>query len=129
VAICPLPPLSIPSNIVGLHGMQVSQITFVYHHSQITKIFDFSCCSRRQTPIHVAWAKKIHSYEGQHTGPTPVCQLDNTVMRIILHLGDRKDETNNPALNYTTLTQILTLGEAGRNDTIPMKFLDSDFYL
>jgi hypothetical protein len=48
-------------------------------------------------------------------------QLDNAVMRIIVHLGDRKDETDNRGLTYTTATP--TLGEAGRKNTIPIYFI------
>jgi hypothetical protein len=47
---------------------------------------------------------------------------------MILHLGDSKDEGNNPGLTYTTLPWTMTLGEAGRNDTLPMEYLDSAFY-
>jgi hypothetical protein len=49
-------------------------------------------------------------------------------MQIIVHMGDRKDETNNPGPTYTALTRTPNLGKAGRNDTIPMKCVDSSFY-
>jgi hypothetical protein len=76
----------------------------------------------------LAWAKTIHSFEGQNAGPTSTGQLNNAVMRISVHLGDRNDGANNPGLAYTALTRTTTLGSAGRNETIPMKCLDSYFY-
>jgi hypothetical protein len=60
---------------------------------------DFGCCSRQKNPVHVACAKTIHSYEGKNAGPTPMSQLDNAVIQIIVHLGDRKDETNKPGID------------------------------
>jgi hypothetical protein len=50
------------------------------------------------------------------------------VIIIIVHLGDRKDDTHNLEPTYTALTRTTNLGEAGRNNTIPMKCLDSAFY-
>jgi hypothetical protein len=76
----------------------------------------------------LAWATTIHSFEGQNAGPTPMGQLDNAVMRIIVHLCGKKEEKNSPGLAYTTLTRTTTLGSVGRNDTIPMEYLDSSFY-
>jgi hypothetical protein len=68
----------------------------------LTKRCNFGCCSRWRVPIHLAWTKKNHSFEGQHAGPEPMGQLDNAVIRIMVHLGDRRDETNNPGLTSHT---------------------------
>jgi hypothetical protein len=61
------------------------------------------CCTRKQIPLQIAWAKTIHSLQGHNAGPTAKHQTPNAIQRITIYLGERKDETLNPGLTYVVV--------------------------
>jgi hypothetical protein len=65
------------------------------------------CCTRKQIPLQIAWAKTIHSLQGHNAG-TP-----NAIQRIVIHLGERTDETLNPGLTYEAVSRATTIGDLG----------------
>ena len=86
------------------------------------------CCTRKQIPLQIAWAKTIHSIQGHNAGPTAANQSPNAIQRIIVHLGERKYEALNPGLTYVAISRATTIGCLGHMTTIPKKCLNSAIY-
>ena len=42
------------------------------------------CCTRKQIPLQIAWAKTIHSLQGHNAGPTAEHQTPNAIQRIVI---------------------------------------------
>jgi hypothetical protein len=49
------------------------------------------CCTRKQIPLQIAWAKTIHSLHGHNAGPNAKHQTPNDIQRIVIHLGENTD--------------------------------------
>jgi hypothetical protein len=86
------------------------------------------CCTRKQIPLQIAWAKTIHSLQGHNAGPTAENQTPNAIQRIVIHLGERKDETLNPGLTYVAVSRATTIGDLGHMMSIPRKCMNSGLY-
>jgi hypothetical protein len=86
------------------------------------------CCTRKQIPLQIAWAKKIHSLQGDNVGPTEKHQIPNAIQRILIHLGEQTDETLNPGLTYVAVSRATALGDLGHMMSIPRKCTNSALY-
>jgi hypothetical protein len=89
---------------------------------------DPMCCSRQQIPLQLAWAKTVHSLQGHNAGPTGKNQTVNSIQRLVIHLGDRINETLNPGLSYVAISRGTTLGDCGSHHQIPEMCLNSAIY-
>jgi hypothetical protein len=76
----------------------------------------------------MAWAKTIHSLQGHNAGPTAEHQTHNAIQRIVIHLGERTDETINPGLTYVAVSRATTIGDLGHMMSIPRKCMNSALY-
>jgi hypothetical protein len=86
------------------------------------------CCTRKQIPLHIAWAKTIHSLQGHNSGPTAKHKTPNDIQSIVIHLGERTDETLNPGLLHVAVSRATTIGELGHMMSIPRKCMNSALY-
>jgi hypothetical protein len=68
------------------------------------------CCRQHYIPLKLCFAKTLHSYQGQNAGPTAPGQPQNPIQRLVIDLGDRKFEGNNPGLSYTAFSRVTQLG-------------------
>jgi hypothetical protein len=94
----------------------------------IQRLCEPMCCTRKQIPLHIAWAKTIHSLQGHNAGPTAKHQTPNDIQRIIINLGERTDETVNPGLMYVVVSRVTTIGNLGHVASIPRKYTNSALY-
>jgi hypothetical protein len=85
-------------------------------------------CTRKQIPLQISWAKKIHSLQGHNAGPTAKHQAPNAIQRIVIHLGKQTDETINPVLRYVAVSRATTIGDLGHMTSIPRKCMNSSLY-
>ena len=76
----------------------------------------------------IAWAKTIHTFQGQTVGFPKENGPRYTAKRIIVDLGKWSMEALCPGLSYVALSRATTIGKVGRTDNIPTKTLDSAFY-
>jgi hypothetical protein len=79
------------------------------------------CCTIKQIPLHIAWAKTMHSLNGHNAGPTAKYQTPNDIQRIVIHLGEQTDETLNLGLICVTVSRTTTSGDLGHMMSIPLK--------
>jgi hypothetical protein len=86
------------------------------------------CCTRKQISLQIAWAKTIHSLQGHNAGPTAKHQTPNAIQRIVIHLGERIDETLNPGLTYVVVSRAKIIGDLGHMMSIPWKCMNSALY-
>jgi hypothetical protein len=86
------------------------------------------CCTRKQRPLQIAWAKTINSLQGHNAGPTAKHQTPNAIQRIVIHLGERTDETINPGFMYVAVSRATTIGDLGHITSIPQKCMNSVLY-
>jgi hypothetical protein len=86
------------------------------------------CCTRKQIPLQIAWAKTIHSLQGHNAGPTAKRQTPNDIQRIVIHLGERTNETLNPGLTYVSVSRATSIGDLGHMLSIPRKCMSSALY-
>jgi hypothetical protein len=54
-------------------------------------------------PLHIAWAKTIHSIGRHNAGPNPANQTPNAIQIIIIHLGEITYEALNHGLTYMAI--------------------------
>jgi hypothetical protein len=87
-----------------------------------------SCCTQKQIPLHISWAKTIYSVQGHNAGPTPTNQKPNAIPRISIHLGERKHEALNPVITYMAISRATTIGCLGHMATIPKTCMNSALY-
>jgi hypothetical protein len=87
------------------------------------------CCARKQTPLHIAWEKTVHSLQGHNAGPTAKHQTPNAIQRIVIHLGERKNETLDPGMLYVVVSRATPIGDLGHMRLIPRKCMNSALYL
>jgi hypothetical protein len=78
------------------------------------------CCTRKQIPLQIAWAKTIHSLQGHNAGPTAKHQRPNDIQSIAIYIGERTDETINPGLTYVSVARETTIGDLGHMTSICM---------
>jgi hypothetical protein len=86
------------------------------------------CCTRKQIPLHIAWAKTIHSLQGHNAGPTAKHKTPNAIQRIVINLREWTDETLNPGLIYVAVSRATSIGDLGHMMPIPRKFMSSALY-
>jgi hypothetical protein len=86
------------------------------------------CCTRKQIPLHIAWAKTIHSIQGHNAGPTAKHLTPNVIQIIVIHLGERTYETLNPGLSYVAVSRATAIGDLGHMTSIPRKCMNSALY-
>lgn len=91
---------------------------FIKHDPKIVPIVPITrtcnqghCCQQTFIPLRLAFAKTIHSYQGQSAGPTGPGQPENYVKRLVINIGTRQFEGNNPGLSYTALGRATQLGD------------------
>jgi hypothetical protein len=82
----------------------------------------------KQIPLHIAWAKTVHSDQAHNTGPTPANQTPNAIQIISIHLGDIKYEALNHGLTYMVVSTATTIGCLGHMEKIPRKYMNSAIY-
>ena len=70
----------------------------------------FGCCMRRLIPLKLAYAKSIHTFQGQSAGPTEPGRPPNTVQQIICDAGSKNFECLCPGLMYSLVSRATTLG-------------------
>jgi hypothetical protein len=87
-----------------------------------------SCRTRKQIPLHIAWAKTIHSVQGHTAGPAAANQTPNAIQIIIIHLGERTYEALNPGLTYVTISRATTIGCLVHMITIPRNCMTSAIF-
>jgi hypothetical protein len=86
------------------------------------------CCTRKQIPLQIAWAKTIHSLQGHNAGPTAKHQTPNAIQRIVIRLGERTDETLNPGLTFVAVSRATPISDLGHMMSIPRKCMNSALY-
>lgn len=94
----------------------------------ISRMCEHRCCERTQVPLTIAWAKTIHTFQGQTVGFPKENGQQYTSKRIIVDLGTRSMEALCPGLTYVALSRATTIGGVGEKQNIPTKSLDSAFY-
>jgi hypothetical protein len=94
----------------------------------IQKRCEPSCCTRKQIPLQVAWAKTIHSVQGNNAGPTAANQTPNAIQRISVHIGDRKYEAFSPGLTCVAISRATTIRRLGHMATLPITCMISAIY-
>ena len=73
----------------------------------------YNCCKRKQVPLAISWARTIHKQQGQTAGFTTPTKGPYAVKILIVDLGERQMEGNNPGLTYVVLSRPTTIGDAG----------------
>jgi hypothetical protein len=86
------------------------------------------CFTRKKIQLQIAWAKTIHSLQGYNAGTTAKNQTPNAIQRIVIHLGERTDETLNPGLTYVVVSRATTIGDLGHMMSIPRKCMNIALY-
>lgn len=71
------------------------------------------CCKQHYIPLLLCFAKTIHAYQGQNAGPTAPGQPQNPIQRLVIDIGPRRFEGNNPGLSYTAFSRVTKLGHEG----------------
>jgi hypothetical protein len=113
---------------------------FITDHANVIPIVPIQkscfryCCVRTYMPIQLCYAKTIHTFQGQSAGPVAANQQPNPVQRIVVHIGNRQFEGQNPGLTYTALSRSTSMGNStdlttsslffDGNDAIPERFVD-----
>jgi hypothetical protein len=77
----------------------------------LTKICPSRCCKQTFIPLKLCFAKTIHTFQGSNAGPVAHGQQQNPIQRLVIDLGTRQFEGNNPGLTYTALSRATTLGD------------------
>jgi hypothetical protein len=85
-------------------------------------------CTRKNIPLQIAWAKTIHSLQGHNAGPTAKHKTPNAIQRIVIHLGERTDETLNPGLTYVVVSKATTIGYLVHMPSTTQKCMNSALY-
>ena len=67
------------------------------------------CCTATFCPLQLAFARTLHTFQGQSAGIT-VRPPHNPVRIIIVDPGDRAFEGNNPGLLYMSISRATTIG-------------------
>jgi hypothetical protein len=93
----------------------------------IQRRYEPMCCTRKQIPLQIAWAKTIHSLQGHDAGPTAKHQTPNDIQRIVIHLGEQT-ETLDPGLTYVAVSRATTIGDLGHMTSIPRKCMNIALY-
>jgi hypothetical protein len=70
----------------------------------------------------------MHSLQKHNAGPTAKHQTPNAIQMIVIHLGERTDETLNPGLTYVAVSRAKTIGDLGRMMSILRKCMNSALY-
>jgi hypothetical protein len=77
----------------------------------VSRICATRCCKQTFIPLKVCFAKTIHTFQGSSAGPVSKGQPQNAVKRIVLDVGTRQFEGNNPGLSYTAFGRATQLGD------------------
>ena len=75
----------------------------------VEKRCHYQCCSRKQIPLEICWAKSLHNFQGSEAG-----KKKKGPDAIVLSPGDRRFEGNNPGALYSGASRADSLGSAGR---------------
>lgn len=76
----------------------------------ISRLCPNRCCEQTFIPLKVCFAKTIHTFQGSSAGPVAPGQQQNSIQKLVIDLGDRKFEGNNPGLSYTAFGRATQLG-------------------
>ena len=68
------------------------------------------CCRRKYVPLVLAFAKTVHTFQGQNVGPVQPGQSPNAFEKIIADPGAKSFEGTNPGLFYSTTSRATTIG-------------------
>ena len=68
------------------------------------------CCRRKYVPLVLAFAKTVHTFQGQNVGPVQPGQSPNAFEKIIADPGAKSFEGTNPGLFYSTTSRGTTIG-------------------
>jgi hypothetical protein len=77
----------------------------------ITRLCPTRCCSQTFIPLRVCFAKTIHTFQGSSAGPVSEGQPQNAIQKVVLDIGSRQFEGNNPGLSYTAFSRATQLGD------------------
>lgn len=69
------------------------------------------CCTQQFVPLQLAFAKTIHTFQGQNVGKVPINQPQNTFQKIICDPGLKSFEGTNPGIFYSLSGRATTIGE------------------
>jgi hypothetical protein len=62
-------------------------------------------------PLKLFFAKTVHTFQQSNVGLVAPSQQQNPIQRLIIDLGTRQFEGNNPRLTYTALSRATQLGD------------------
>jgi hypothetical protein len=76
----------------------------ILHIPPTTTQCKWGCCTRTNIPLTLAYAKTIHTFQGQTVGPAAPGRPENPIKRILVDPGDQTFEGNNIGLFYTAVS-------------------------
>ena len=75
------------------------------------------CCQRRFIPLVMAWASTLHKLQGATYGKVPPGQPPNPGTKLIIDLGAKRSESDNPGLAYVAVSRGNTMGKGNRMES------------
>jgi hypothetical protein len=82
---------------------------------QMTTRCKWGCCTRTNIPLTLAYAKTIHTFQGQTVGPAAPGRPENPIKRIPVDPGNQTFKGNNIGLFYTAVSRTTTIGNPNDN--------------
>jgi hypothetical protein len=77
----------------------------------LTRICPTHCCQQTFLPLKICFAKTIHTFQGSNAGPVAPGQQPNPIQKLVIDIGTRQFEGNNPGLSYTAFGRATQLGD------------------
>jgi hypothetical protein len=84
----------------------------------VTRLCNKKCCKVSFCPLVPSFARTLHTFQGQSSGPVDTNQAPNAVDRIIVDPGDKQFEGLNPGLFYMSLARATSIGTGNLDSAI-----------